>query len=317
LNIGMGPNGDGWHAIELRFRNGIGGAGPTPANGFNNNYGLGLNLAGMTALDGAVYSRPVDPGVGTLFRTPLSAKGILQVEGGATLNVLTITNTALLAVSAVAGSGGSTVNLVDAGQASASQIDGIQVAGTTGSATLSTTAASSLTVGNVTLAGGTTLNYNGAANRLVITGNATGGTINSTGAAGVSFNSPGPQAAGSIIAGNGGLTKEGTGRLTLTAACTYAGATTVNGGTLEVASGSGGPEGALPATTYLTIDSGASVVLRAGRTKAVHLAGLSIDMTGLSPPPQDAAPVPEPGTPGLLAAAGLLGFLAWLRRRRA
>ena len=86
-DFGMGPNGDGWHTIEIRMTNGTGGAGPTAANGFAANYGLGLNTEGATALDGSLYLRPIDPGDGSLFRTATGGKGKIVVDPGALLKV--------------------------------------------------------------------------------------------------------------------------------------------------------------------------------------------------------------------------------------
>lgn len=114
------PDGDptngseGWHTIEIRFNNGSGGAGPWGvANGMHNNFGFGLNVDGTRALDGALYTRPIDPGNGTLFRVPIAPKGRIEVAAGATLTtgaidqteqltltsstaVLTLTNTELM-----------------------------------------------------------------------------------------------------------------------------------------------------------------------------------------------------------------------------
>ncbi len=76
-NYGAGPNGDGWHNIEIRLFNGGGGAGTVDQNGFgggdNNSYnskGFGLNIAGTTSTNGADYILPIETLNGTpeLFR---------------------------------------------------------------------------------------------------------------------------------------------------------------------------------------------------------------------------------------------------------
>ena len=86
LDFGMGPNNDGWHTIEIRFNNGTGGAGPWGvANGMSNNFGFGLNQDGTRALDGALYTRPIDPGDASLFRVPIAATGNIQIDAGASL----------------------------------------------------------------------------------------------------------------------------------------------------------------------------------------------------------------------------------------
>jgi autotransporter-associated beta strand protein len=226
----------GWHAIEIRFNNGAGGAGTYNAynNGIHNNFGFGLNQDGTRALDGALYTRPIDPGNGTLFRTPVGGKGNVQVDAAATLNVSRITMTNQLTLGA--GAPGGTLNLTTAG---ASDVDNLAVTGSSGSANLNNTAGGSLTIGNFTAAGGATLNHASPANRLVITGNATGGTINSTGAAGVTFASNAAQTCSTAIAGNGGLTKEGTGTLSLVTPCTYTGPTNITTGTLQIGESGG------------------------------------------------------------------------------
>ncbi|HEY3322307.1 MAG TPA: Ig-like domain repeat protein [Planctomycetota bacterium] len=74
LNLGMGPAGDGWHDIEIRFYNGAGGAGAVAsATGWTANYGFGwdINGAGSTRGDGNVA--PQDNGSMNLFRVALSA----------------------------------------------------------------------------------------------------------------------------------------------------------------------------------------------------------------------------------------------------
>ena len=249
--------GAGWHLIEVRMRNGTGGAGPYTNNGFTTNYGFGYKN-GIGALDGADYVKPIDNGAGSLFLTPMGAKGNVQVDAGATLNVQQVAMTNRMILGAAA-SGGATVNLNHT-SAAASAVDNLEVTGATGTATLTTNANTSLTVGNFTGATGTTLTHAspspGPANRLVITGNAAGGTINSTGAAGVTFNSAAAQAASSVIAGNGGLVKEGDGTLTLSAINTYSGATQITAGTVKLSGwgGAGGPFTNVPeAAGYKTV----------------------------------------------------------------
>ena len=107
LNFGMGANGDGWHDIEIRFYNGGGGAGPAAANGFAANFGFGLNTDGTSVLDGSVFTRPIDPGDGSLFRTEVGGKGDVLIDDGATLNVLSILETDVVTV----GTGGAGANL--------------------------------------------------------------------------------------------------------------------------------------------------------------------------------------------------------------
>lgn len=89
-NFGMGPNGDGWHNIELRFGNGTGGAGPVAGSGWTASYGFGLATSGSQSDQGTAYVVPVDSGTGNLFRSSVS--GELQLNGAGTV-ALTANNT--------------------------------------------------------------------------------------------------------------------------------------------------------------------------------------------------------------------------------
>ncbi len=104
-DFGMGPNGNGWHTIEIRIANGTSGAGAVANNGFAPNYGMGLNIDGPTALDGSLYSRPIDPGDGSLFRTAVGGKGNVIIDPGAILRVSNLTAMANVTIN-----GGSTVD---------------------------------------------------------------------------------------------------------------------------------------------------------------------------------------------------------------
>ncbi|MCB0033291.1 MAG: hypothetical protein KDE51_04705 [Anaerolineales bacterium] len=80
LNMGMGPNGDGWHDIEIRFSNGGGGAGAVNGGGWTTTKGFGLNVDGSSSTDGSNYISPVDPGDGSLFRTTVDLTSALSLE---------------------------------------------------------------------------------------------------------------------------------------------------------------------------------------------------------------------------------------------
>ena len=94
MNLGLGPNGDGWHDIEIRFGEGGGGGGPN--NGAGQNWsatkGFGINTAGSNSTDASNYIVPLDPGTGTLFRT-ISADGGKIVKNGAGTLTLSGNNT--------------------------------------------------------------------------------------------------------------------------------------------------------------------------------------------------------------------------------
>jgi fibronectin-binding autotransporter adhesin len=69
LDFGMGPNGDGWHNIEIRLGNGGGGAGPVDGNGWTATFGFGWAVDGSTSNQGTAYAPPSDDGSGNLFRS--------------------------------------------------------------------------------------------------------------------------------------------------------------------------------------------------------------------------------------------------------
>ena len=102
-----------------------------------------------------------------------------------------------------------------------------------------------------TYAGGTTVDANatlqlgdGSSTNGSVTGNISDNGL-------VDFNNPSTQAMTGTISGNGGVTKTAAGLLTLSAANSYTGGTTVSGGTLTY-----GVANALPSTGAVTINGG-------------------------------------------------------------
>jgi autotransporter-associated beta strand protein len=116
-NFGMGPGGDGWHTIEIRFANGGGGAGAlgdTGATGWGGGddatymkKGFGLmadliretsadpNVPGPISLNGNDYALPIEPGLEsgpTLFRVAAAGTGgRIAIASGSTLRAGSIT----------------------------------------------------------------------------------------------------------------------------------------------------------------------------------------------------------------------------------
>jgi autotransporter-associated beta strand protein len=127
LNLGMGPNGDGWHQIDLRLHNGSSGGGANTTTGWTTTKGIGLNVDGTTSINGADYIIPIDSGDGLLFQTPDSVlvtetiENALNKTGAGTLRITSAqdytgpttissgTLIAMIAVGSATGSGDVTV----------------------------------------------------------------------------------------------------------------------------------------------------------------------------------------------------------------
>ncbi len=87
-SFGMGPQGDGWHDIEIRMANAGGNAGPALAGyGWTGAFGLGLSSSGSTSADGSNYVKAEDNGSGTLFRNSFTGVGQLIKQGAGTLTL--------------------------------------------------------------------------------------------------------------------------------------------------------------------------------------------------------------------------------------
>jgi len=105
--------------------------------------------------------------------------------------------------------------------------------------------------------------------------------------------------AGSISGSGMALVKTGSGTLILSGADTYSGGTTVDDGTLVATNSTAVPDG-----TSLTVGAGSTLAFDPSQASA-------------SPPTSGAVAVPEPGTLLPLAAALVVGFGVWLRRKSA
>lgn len=295
--FGMGPNSDGWHNLEIRFRNGTGGAGPTVANGFFANYGFGLNVNGATALDGTQYLRAIDPGDGSLFRTPITDKGNVTIEGGATLSAAGITKTKALTFNSTI-----TPALMNITGTAASDVDTVTVTGVAPQGRLNLTAGAVLTAGvlNVDATGTVHLNDNGgtgelkitapmtgtgavhvAAGQLTVTATAnlnstmrittdSGGTVNATALASLVITNKTVVNNGTItgnVTSTGGATLSGSGNIT--------GATTLTGGTVAP----GNSPGKLSFGNGLTTNSTTFTFDLAGTTPATQYDQINVTGT--------------------------------------
>jgi fibronectin-binding autotransporter adhesin len=161
-SYGMGPNGDGWHNFEVRFRNGGGGAGsaPTGANwgqgdaATYSRIGFGLNANGTTSVDRIAggYVIPTDPGNASLFRVATGG-GSLDVDAGATLKVGSTSNASNIRLNGGAGSP-AVLEINDNATATASTANVIRVNGTSAEARVRVGTNNTFTVGGINLADG-------------------------------------------------------------------------------------------------------------------------------------------------------------------
>ncbi|MGA2034959.1 MAG: autotransporter-associated beta strand repeat-containing protein, partial [Thermoguttaceae bacterium] len=115
-----------------------------------------------------------------------------------------------------------------------------------------------------------------------------------------------------LVSGSGGLTKIGSGTLTLTntgnSAGGFTGGTTLAGGTLQYNSSSAVDPGSI-------VLAGGNLLLNFGAGGG-NVATSADAVPSAATPAETAANTPEPGTLGLLAAALLAGLLVCRRRRR-
>jgi fibronectin-binding autotransporter adhesin len=152
--------------------------------------------------------------------------------------------------------GGGTLVL---GNASALGGGTFSIAGGTLASNGAITAANAITVdGDFSIAGTGILTFTGAmtltGNRVITNNNTTGSTsFFDIGGSGRNLTIAGDGntlVTGFITTGSGGLTKNGSGTLTLTDTASYTGPTTINAGTLQI--GNGGNDGAISASTVVT-----------------------------------------------------------------
>jgi fibronectin-binding autotransporter adhesin len=173
-----------WYDIEIRLWNGGGGAGPVTGSGWVNNganVGYGFGIADVdtgTNTNGSAYFKPGeaasgggagDPLGSNRFRTGTAA-GAISVAAGSSLQIKQVTggNGAAVTINGAAGNPG-VFQLVNQGSATASTLDAVNLFGTNPAGRLVIGQNQTLTVQQVNVAAGGTLNQAGEG-RLVVNG---------------------------------------------------------------------------------------------------------------------------------------------------
>ncbi len=216
-----------------------------------------LDLTGSSNYTGGTV---VNGGVLQLANSAALGMGSLTVTGGLVdLNGFSAT------VGALSGSG--TIDDVAGGGAIVLTIGNSGLSGTfsgtiqNSSGTLSlvkTGSGTQVLSGANTYTGGTTISAGTLLLQLSISSTSNGVVLgNVLDNATLAFNNNAPQAFSNVVSGSGGLTKAGAGVLSLLAANTYIGPTTITAGTLQV--GSGGNLGSISAASLITIGAGGTL----------------------------------------------------------
>jgi autotransporter-associated beta strand protein len=209
---------EGWHEVEFRFGQGVGGVGAVSAAGWNSLLAFGLQIGttgpfdnksdGTTpgTVNAATQSRyvfPVDNGSMNLFRVQLPASGDVNVGAGAELRAGGLSG---IVNANLNGATGSTamLTLVDTGGPVSSTITNVVV---NGDAAISHGSSSSIAAENLNVAFGANLTLSGGGTLTVSTGHSLGdgSNINVNGSKLVINSTAGP--------GQGGITVNTDGRL--------------------------------------------------------------------------------------------------------
>ena len=163
----------GWHDIEFRLGQGVGGAGPVNADGWNGTLGLGIDLDPSNGIDNsttspiqAQYVVPVDNGSKNLFRATVS--NTVSLGTNASLRAAGMTSVGAVNFTGIGGM----LSLFNAsGSPMASSTGALSVAGN-GSGTLEVAApGDNLTIESLNLGGALTVTGEGA---VTVTGAGTG-----------------------------------------------------------------------------------------------------------------------------------------------
>ncbi|HEV8606105.1 MAG TPA: PA14 domain-containing protein [Tepidisphaeraceae bacterium] len=117
----------GWHDVEFRGGQGVGGVGPVGATGWGGTKALGIDLLGRGTTNGDDYVVPVDNGTMNLFRALVPIGGVVDIESGTELKVGGLTT--LAAVNLNGATGLSKLTLNNHAIASSSDVVNINLVG--------------------------------------------------------------------------------------------------------------------------------------------------------------------------------------------
>jgi autotransporter-associated beta strand protein len=214
-----------------------------------NNSKLALNPAGNSVLAGVIS------GPGSVTKL---GPGTVSLTGNNTYTGLTTVTAGTLSIGNGASTGGVAGDIVTEGTVSFNRSDGAGVYGgtITGSGAVTKLGAGTYTItGSLRQTGGTTVSAGTLQIGLATTpGGRVDGDIVNNGA--VLFGHNENISYAHVISGTGWLHKWGAGRLTLTGENTYAGSTSISGGTLQI--GNGGASGSV-ASNIATLNSSSGV----------------------------------------------------------
>lgn len=225
-------------------------------NNTNSNYAGILTGTGASSLNIASTGKVYLSGTGSGF------SGTTNVTSG-TLNV-TGSNTVLGSGAVNVSSGG---NLQLQGGISLANAVTINGAGTSANGAIENISGNNTLTGGITL--GSASRIQSAAGTLALAGNITlGANTLTVGGAGATTQS-------AVIAGTGGLTKDGSGTLTLAGNNTYTGATTVSAGTLRLGAGE-----RIANTSAVTVAAGATLDVNGFTETVGSLAGAGVVQLG-------------------------------------
>ncbi len=238
-SYGMGPEGNGWHNIEVRMFNGGGGAGPSGNNGpegainWNAGKGFVFSVTGNNGIDANNFTILTDPGDSTVLRS-VSNGGYITVEAGAKIAAGSTTGAQVLQLN---GSGSPALfQLNNNASQTASNTDRLKLNGGSASGSVFLGDNNTFNVGQLIVPDGGNLTVDKAASATI------GGILKITGIV------PGTPGTASSTIGTGNVTVQGgtlivnapvtgTGTITASLSGTIGGSGTVAG---PVVAGSGG-----------------------------------------------------------------------------